>query len=115
MPPHQHGTAGRFHDERMSPSIPGYSSPGPYSPGRMSPSGGPGAKKSRLLPQLPPGREPMGKKFKQRRTILKLTTMNTFCTEDNFIGQVTRYTLSSHCTEFALKSNSFAVDLILVL
>lgn len=62
MPPHGHQQgSGRFHDDRMSPSMHGYTSPGSYSPGRMSPSGGPGAKKSRLLPQLPPGREPMGK------------------------------------------------------
>lgn len=73
--PHQHGP-GRFHDDRMSPSIHGYTSPGTYSPGRMSPSGGPGAKKSRMLPQLPPGREPMGK----LTTELVLTTLITHCT-----------------------------------
>lgn len=67
MPSHQHGPTGRFYDERTSPSMQGYNSPGSYSPGRMSPSGGPGAKKSRLLPQLPPGREPMGKTFKHSK------------------------------------------------
>ena len=49
---------------RMSPSMRGYTSPGAYSPGRMSPSHGPGSKKPRALPQLPPGREPMGKRVK---------------------------------------------------
>ncbi|KAK2551493.1 Regulating synaptic membrane exocytosis protein 2 [Acropora cervicornis] len=62
-PSQQHGIAGRFHDERISPSMHGYTSPGSYSPGRLSPSGGPGAKKSRMLPQLPPGRESMGKPY----------------------------------------------------
>ena len=77
MPSQPYGTDGRFHDERISPSMQGYTSPGSYSPGpgRMSPSGGPGAKKSRMLPQLPPGRETMGKTFVTEANIelVKLT------------------------------------------
>ncbi|XP_022806319.1 regulating synaptic membrane exocytosis protein 1-like isoform X5 [Stylophora pistillata] len=69
--PHQHGP-GRFHDDRMSPSMHGYTSPGTYSPGRMSPSGGPGAKKSRMLPQLPSGREPMDEEERARAVKQKL-------------------------------------------
>ncbi|XP_068735837.1 regulating synaptic membrane exocytosis protein 1-like isoform X2 [Montipora capricornis] len=72
MPPQQHGTVGRFHDERISPSMQGYTSPGTYSPGRMSPSGGPGAKKSRMLPQLPPGRETMDEEERARVAKQKL-------------------------------------------
>ncbi|XP_044180838.1 rab-3-interacting molecule unc-10-like isoform X8 [Acropora millepora] len=71
-PSQQHGIAGRFHDERISPSMHGYTSPGSYSPGRLSPSGGPGAKKSRMLPQLPPGRESMDEDERARLAKQKL-------------------------------------------
>lgn len=65
----QHPGLGRPTDGRMSPGMSpvmhhGYHSmPGQYPLGRTSPVYGPGQKKTRALPQLPHGKEPMGKRL----------------------------------------------------
>ncbi|XP_032240219.1 regulating synaptic membrane exocytosis protein 2 isoform X4 [Nematostella vectensis] len=76
----QHPGIGRIQDGRMSPAgIPGYHTMpahAQYAMGRTSPSHGPhGQKKTRALPQLPPGREPMDEEERIRMAKQKLREM----------------------------------------